>query len=413
MDKERIRSLAEKSGKKCRLEGAGRKPALEELEQSLHKKIQEMREKRTRVSIKFIQLEARKMFQDLVEKGEAATDSFVASNGWLEKFMSRYRLTLRRRTTVCQKLPHELLPKLISYVAFVRMLQLQNGYKLSSIYAADETAIWFDMVSETTVDTIGTKEISIRTTGHEKMRITVTLTACANGKKCKPFIIFKRRRPLPALEKAFSQLTIAYNENGWMDETLTAQYLKRTIGQISFENRLLCWDAFRCHISESTKQLMKSMKIDSAVVPGGCTSLIQAPDVSWNKPFKATVRENYETWMSSGEQQLTKGGRVKAATPEIICRWIIDAWSKLPEDLIAKSFRACGLGLATDGSEDFEIHCFKEGGPCSLSPERLSQKVSEILKSKLDETIEITEDVDEMRENFAELEIVSDDEFEF
>ena len=32
-------------------------------------------------------------------------------------------------------------------------------------------------------------------------------------------------------------------------------------------------------------------KTDKAVTPGGCTSLIQAPDGSWNKPFKAAYCE--------------------------------------------------------------------------------------------------------------------------
>lgn len=36
------------------------------------------------------------------------------------------------------------------------------------IIAMDETAVWFDMVSPTAVDTRGAKSVAPKTTGHEK-----------------------------------------------------------------------------------------------------------------------------------------------------------------------------------------------------------------------------------------------------
>ena len=41
----------------------------------------------------------------------------------------------------------------------------------------------------------------------------------------------------------------------------------------------------------------------------------------------------------------------------------MDAWGKLPKDLIEKSFKRCGLNLPNNGSQDDQIHCFKEGKP--------------------------------------------------
>ena len=37
-------------------------------------------------------------------------------------------------------------------------------------------------------------------------------------------------------------------------------------------------------------------------------------------------------------------------------------WEALPAEIIPKSFRACGISVNTDGTEDEEIHCLKEGG---------------------------------------------------
>ena len=39
-----------------------------------------------------------------------------------------------------------------------------------------------------------------------------------------------------------------------------------------------------------------------------------------------------------------------------------ECWEALPTETVKKSFRACGISVHTDGTEDGEIHCLKEGG---------------------------------------------------
>ena len=62
---------------------------------------------------------------------------------------------------------------------------------MEHIIAMDETAVWNDMIANTTVEKRGAHTVSLKTTGHEKAEITVCLTACANGDKKKPFFVFK------------------------------------------------------------------------------------------------------------------------------------------------------------------------------------------------------------------------------
>ena len=95
------------------------------------------------------------------------------------------------------------------------------------------------MSSENTVGRVGAKQVPLRTKGNEKMRVTVMLTARADGTKLKPFIIFKRQRPVPELAAKFPQLVIAYNANGWMDESLTAKHLSSVFNILAFRPRLL------------------------------------------------------------------------------------------------------------------------------------------------------------------------------
>ena len=57
---------------------------------------------------------------------------------------------------------------------------------------------------------------------------------------------------------------------------------------------LLVWDAYKCHTSDSTRSDTKKLKIHTAVVLGGCTNFIQAPDVVWNSCFKSHLRSSYD-----------------------------------------------------------------------------------------------------------------------
>ena len=64
-----------------------------------------------------------------------------ASEGWLEKFMSRNGLSLRHRTTQTQKTPEQIIDKVISYILYVRQLKQRNNYNLDCIIAMNKTAV--------------------------------------------------------------------------------------------------------------------------------------------------------------------------------------------------------------------------------------------------------------------------------
>ena len=46
-------------------------------------------------------------------------------------------------------------------------------------------------------------------------------------------------------------------------------------------------------MTNAVKTKLAKAKIDDVIVPGGCTKYIEAPDVVWNKPFKARIQEFY------------------------------------------------------------------------------------------------------------------------
>ena len=44
----------------------------------------------------------------------------------------------------------------------------------------NETAVWPDMVTETTIEKTGRKKIALKSTGHERVRVSVCLATLAN-----------------------------------------------------------------------------------------------------------------------------------------------------------------------------------------------------------------------------------------
>ena len=79
-----------------------------------------------------------------------------------------------------------------------------------------------------------------------------------------------------------------------MNTELTQVWINSVLGAFSFNRRLLAWDSYECHIKDSANKSLKARKVDRVIVPGGFTKYIQAPSVSWNKPFKASCTEKYD-----------------------------------------------------------------------------------------------------------------------
>ena len=97
---------------------------------------------------------------------------FKASNDWVVRFMNRrgwgHGLTLRKRTSLAQHDPGNLIDRVISFILNVRRKFHTKQYAMANVIAMDETPIWLDMPSATTVNEAGASSVTIRSTEHEK-----------------------------------------------------------------------------------------------------------------------------------------------------------------------------------------------------------------------------------------------------
>ena len=98
------------------MSGGGRKPLSAKLEELLLEWTENRRARGLRVSCKLIMKKAEVTYRDMTENNLVDNDDFKASRGWLEKFMKRNGLSLRRKTTVSQQDPDRMVAKLVSYM---------------------------------------------------------------------------------------------------------------------------------------------------------------------------------------------------------------------------------------------------------------------------------------------------------
>ena len=118
---------------------------------------------------------------------------------------------------------------------------LKHNYAPCNIIAMDETLVWCDMISETTVNKSGKKTVTLKTTGHEKSRVSVGLAAKADGTKLKPMVVFKgTKREVAALNQEFKgRAVVATSANVSMDSELTIVWINSVLGSFSFNRKLL------------------------------------------------------------------------------------------------------------------------------------------------------------------------------
>ena len=84
----------------------------------------------------------------------------------------------------------------------------------------------------------------------------------------------------------------------------------------------------------------------------------------------------------------------------ICLQWVKEAWKSVTPEVVKKSFLACGISVNTDGSQDSEVSCLKQGGIATEASTTIAEKTMELNSHRQLET----------EDPFADLE--DDDELE-
>uniref|UniRef100_K7GHM1 Uncharacterized protein n=1 Tax=Pelodiscus sinensis TaxID=13735 RepID=K7GHM1_PELSI len=283
-----------------------------------------------------------------IAKTCANTAGFKASHGWGNRFMNHHGLSVRH------KLPMDSDTKVLQFQKFIVKLRKQHCYDLSLIGNADQTPLNFNNPYNRTLEVKGAKTVSIATTGHEKSRFTM-LACMANRRKLPPYIVFKRKT-MPKNVIFPNTVHVRVHPKGWIYEALMLDWLQtvwvKRPGGLMRKWSLTVLDAFWCHRMPSVKKRLQQDKTDLAIIPGGMTKMLQALDVTVNKPMKDALRRKWNTWLLEDEHTFTAGGRMRTLTLQDVTQWIADVWVELDPSIIRKGFLKCSISYTMDGSED-------------------------------------------------------------
>ncbi|GFW45265.1 pogo transposable element with KRAB domain [Trichonephila clavipes] len=276
--------------------------------------------------------------------------NFSGGPMWCYRFMKRNNLVVRSRSTVGQKLPDDWGKKSDNFLTSCKQIIVENNFTEDLIFNMDEVPLSFDIPPTRTVDVQGASSIPINTTGNERTSFTVVLCCAANGLKLPPMFIFKRKT-LPK-ENFPKGVEIRANKNGWMNEQIMLSWLqtiwRKRKNSFFRPKAILIMDSMKSHVSENVRNALKSASAKIAIIPGGLTKKLQPLDVGINRSFKFKVRKLWEQWMSDGEKNYTKTGKLKRASYENVSCWVLKAWNDVAETTVKNAFRKCNIIVKND-----------------------------------------------------------------
>ena len=401
-------SFATLKRSRLRKKGGGRKLKFRNVDEASLQFFKDCRKNKLRVTQKRLRMFAEKEWRKLQNEGKVDSNlQFRASRGWMEKFMKRHALSFRRKTTVSQRIPEECIQKAIRFIRSMVNTRREQELENNQIIGCDETSIWLDAVGNSTLAEKGSKDVPLKSTGHEKARLTIMLTARADGRKLPVFILIPRKRPIKKLvDKYRGKAVIKFEGTSWMNEELTRTYLNEVIKRNIFgTKRLLIWDDYKPHHTDATKQCASRLNVVMRLIPPGMTSLLQPADVCWNKPVKQRIKEMYDEWWLSEEQTYTAQGNVRAPDFVTVVGWILDAWEEITSEMIRHSFKACGITTEPDGSDMDDIMCFQPRRPCEEGKNDLKQLFDDLVNG-----IDVLEEDDPFAECSGESDYESDED---
>ena len=167
-----------------------------------------------------------------------------------------------------------------------------------------------------------------------------------------------------------------------MNDSLIADYLHKIIGLLSSVNVFSFGMCTSVTPVRPPEWELGCLKLRTATVPGGCTKLIQAADVTWNACLRSNISNYYDAWLSQpAAHEHTRSGNLKPPSCFLLCQWVKSAWEVVPVESVKKSFLSYAITIALDGKAEDGIHCFKPAQPCEARKVALQQEMVKFLSS--------------------------------
>lgn len=192
----------------------------------------------------------------------------------------------------------------------------------------------------------GEKRVKIINGGQGKLRTTVCMTVCKNGRKLAPFIIFKAN-PGKSLNKKLLKLQVvrekkvhvACQKKAWSNVSTIKLYIKSDIAPYLGKNTrsILILDSATPHVSKEVKDVLKGLNTEKLIIPEGCTTVLQPVDLGINSLLKREICYLYN------QRLIQSNGNAAKIDREDFLKDLSKAWENVSPDSIRKCWVKAGI----------------------------------------------------------------------
>lgn len=270
---------------------------------------------------------------------------FKASNGWLEKFSRRHRISFK---TVCGESANVNLTDVDDWK--VKLQSILKDYAPKDVFNADETGLFFRALP--------TKTFALRNdrcAGGKSAKERLTILLCSNmeGDKEKPLVIGKSKKPRCFAGAYVDKLPIEWvsNKKAWMTLDIMSTWLKKFDSRMKREKRSVI--LFLDNATSHPKIALENVKL--IFLPPNTTSYCQPLDQGIIQNFKVIYRSMVVKRLLAlmdSEESLEKVEKSITVANALI--WISAAWKKLSPVTVKNCFAKCGFTLS---DSDIGVEC--------------------------------------------------------
>ena len=234
----------------------------------------------------------------------------------------------------------------------------------------DQTPLPFSFTGGQTYDTTNFPTVWVRggASGLDKRQCTAQLTIFADGEpRVKPLLIFRGKGKCISMREQLQydrRVTVRFQPNAWCDQNVMEYWIKNCWKPHVKEETLLVLDVHKAQKTDQIQDLLtKECNTTPQFVPPGLTNVLQPLDVSYNAPFKKRVESQALRHLQDNLEGYLHGKFTAGERRVLLKKWVGAAWEELVQDkeIAVRSFKKCGISVAADGSEDFEIHLEGQG----------------------------------------------------
>jgi hypothetical protein len=318
-----------------------------------------------------------------------------SSRGWLCKFLSRHRISYRKRknqksVALTERLAgtrqwHAGLKALVQDVDARRLDPtkpvdpVQGRFLYANRFNFDEVPLAFIPGQTHTYADKGSKTVTIRSPGSgalTKRLGTLVVLVAGDGAILRPTVIFRGKGVrITNVERQswHPDVTVLWQAKAWMDDVCQMEYARQVLGPV-FKERglakggsqegLLLMDNLHAHRSATLKAFVKQRNTLCWYHTAGDTDIQQVVDAG---SLGAIIKRYYNTaqdsWLDT-EANLERWEANSLTASErrvLVTHWVAEACARVATSVVRKGFLKTGCLMSCDTSNDHAVRV--DGAP--------------------------------------------------